>query len=134
MPLFRRRPRVLEGDLGKVPDDLPRSGLFTEPLRVDRITVRDPERLDEGGWRAAFVVRVRDAADKRCPDLAVEARIDGPERSATGMTTTDLSGRATFRMAGPSGRYRLTVLDVAAGALPFDRTASTLTAEADVGP
>lgn len=127
----RRGGQPTEGVLRKVPDDLPRTTMFTEPIRVDRITVREPEATSDGQIRVAFVVFVRDAADARCPDLAVEAAIEGPTRRAEGMATTDLLGRTTFRMTGPAGRYRLTVLDVAAGALGFDRSASVLEASTD---
>lgn len=127
-----RRPRPQPSKLTRVPDDLPRRSLFTEPVRVAEIRVRDPEHLDDGTVRVAFVVTVKDADGRRCPDLAVEARIAGPERRATGETTTDLMGRATFRMAGPAGTYRFEVLDVAAGGLAFDRDAGTLRAETTV--
>lgn len=130
--LFRRR-REPDPDavLRAVPDDLPRSGLFAEPLRVERITVAEPEALDADTRRVTFTVLVRDADGKRCPDLAVEARIAGPERTADGTGNTDLMGRVRFRMSGPPGRYELTVLDVAAGALAFDADASQLDAVAD---
>lgn len=126
---FRRRsPKLLTGDdavLRKVTDDLPRDHLYAQPLVVDRIRVDEAEPLDDGQWRVAFVVRVRDADGKRCPDLAVDATLVGPHRQGTGTTTTDLMGQATFRMTGPAGRYVLTVDDVAAGGLTWDDTTVT---------
>ena len=125
MPLFRRRPRMLEGDdavLEKVPDDLPRNSIFAEPVRVAQVTAKDVEAVDEERVRVSFRVLVKDAEGKRCPDLAVEATIEGPERTASGMTTTSIMGAATFRMTGPRGTYRITVDDVAAGALELDRS------------
>ena len=108
---------------GIVPDDVPKRGLFTEPVRVDRIDVVDAEPLDDGRRRAAFRVTIRDREGRRCPDLAVEARITGPERTSAGMAHTDLMGQVTFRMAGPRGVYTLEVLDVAAGGLTWARDA-----------
>lgn len=117
--------------LERVPDDLPRRGVFAEPLRVAQVRTA-VEPLAAGQVRVAFTVTVRDALGRRCPDLAVEGRIDGPERSGSGLANTDLAGRATFRMVGPQGRYRFEVLDVAAGALVWDRAGSTVTATLDV--
>lgn len=105
--------------LRPVPDDLPKDTLFAQPLRVDDIKVRDPEWL-QGKWRVTFVVMLRDAEGRSCPDLAVDATIAGPERTSSGQVTTDLMGRATFRMTGPPGTYELNVDDVAAGALAWD--------------
>jgi hypothetical protein len=102
-----------------VPDDLPRDSLFSQPLRVTRVTVRDPEPVGDE-WRVAFVVFLRDAEGRTCPDIAVDATIRGPHRTASGQATTDLMGRATFRMVGPAGTYELAVDDVAAGALSWD--------------
>lgn len=133
MPLFRRKPKFTDAELEltQVPDDLPRDALFSQPIRVDRLTAKDVEELDDGQVRVSFRVVVRDAVDKRCPDLAVEATIAGPERTATGMTTTSLLGAATFRMTGPRGTYTITVDDVAAGALEVDHDASALTASVE---
>lgn len=133
MPLFRRKPSFTEEELQltQVPDDLPRDSIFEQPLRVDALTAKDVEELEDGQVRVSFRVVVKDAVDKRCPDLAVEATVEGPERSASGMTTTSLMGAATFRMTGPPGSYRITVDDVAAGALELDRQASALTLEVE---
>lgn len=108
--------------LRKVPDDLPRDDLFTQPLVCDVTGSAEPH---DDQHRVVFKVVVRDADGRRCPDLFVEARIDGPERSATGDTTTSMLGTATFRMPGPAGPYRIEVTDIAAGALQWDRAAST---------
>lgn len=116
---------------GIVPDDLPKDGLFRAPLEVFRLTVRDPEPLEDGRVRVGFKGAVRDADGKRCPELAVEARIEGPERTGQGMAWTDLLGAFEFQMEGPRGRYRFEVLDVAAGALALDREASALHAEVE---
>lgn len=108
-----------------VPDDLPRDMLFAQPLTCE--VAGRLEQTDDG-HRAVFRVLVKDAEGKRCPDLAVETRIDGPHRTATGQTTTNMLGVATFRMGGPAGPYDAEVTDVAAHALEWDRDASTRTA------
>ncbi len=133
MALFRRKPPFTEEELRvtKVPDDLPRNSVFDEPIRVDAVTAKDVAELDDGQVRVSFRVVVKDAVGKRCPDLAVEATIEGPERTATGMTTTNLMGAATFRMTGPRGTYRLVVQDVAAGALTVDPPAESSSLSVD---
>lgn len=108
--------------LTRVPDDLPRDTLFVQPLVCD--VTGSAETHDED-HRVVFKVTVRDAVGKRCPDLFVAADVTGPERSASGETTTNMLGSATFRMAGPAGRYAIVVTDVAAGALAWDREDST---------
>ena len=107
------------------PDDLPKRGLFAEPVRVTRLDVADTEVMDDGERRVTFLVEIKDAEDKRCSEVAVEARVSGPERSRTVQGATDLFGRLRFRMAGPPGTYHLDVTDVAAGGLDWD---------ADAGP
>lgn len=131
MSLFHRRAEPLDQTLEKVPDDLPRDGLFTQPLVISLVAA-GPDRLDDGSLRVTFRATVKDADGKRCPDLHVEATVTGPEREATGATTTDLMGQARFRMAGPPGRYAILIEDVAGGALALDGVASTLTAEIEV--
>lgn len=121
------------GTLEKVPDSHPRTGLFTEPVRVSDLRARDAEQLDDGRWRVAFQITVRDAEDRRCPDLAVEARVVGPERTGGGLATTDLMGSVQARMAGPRGRYRVEIIDVAAGGLRWDADAGPRTLETTVG-
>lgn len=70
-----------------------------------------------------FQVTIRDAEGKRCPDLAVEARVRGPDRTATGMAHTDVFGQAWIRMSGVPGTYRCDILDVAGGAIALERPA-----------
>ncbi len=112
----RRRPVTLE----RQTDDLPKRGLFAEPIRVTRLEPLEPEHLDDGQVRATFLVEVKDAEDRRCPDLAVEATVTGPERSATVQGATDMMGRIRFRMAGPPGDYRIHVDLIAPGGLDWD--------------
>ena len=111
-------------------DERPKRGLFAEPVRVTDLKVLEPEVLDDGRHRATFLVEVRDAEDKRCSELYVEATLTNPERTATVSGATDLFGRIRFRMAGPPGDYRIVVDDVAAGGLAWDRAAGP--ADADV--
>lgn len=108
--------------LRRVPDDLPRDMLFEQPLLCD---VTGNAETHDDDHRVVFKVVVRDAAGKRCPDLFVEAEVTGPERSATGDTTTNMLGTASFRMTGPAGEYAIRVTDIAAGALEWDRANST---------
>jgi hypothetical protein len=130
--VFRRRRRHLEVELEVHPDDLPKTGLFAEPVRVASIAPLEPEVLEDGRRRVTFLVEVRDAEDRRCSALAVEARVTGPERTRTVSGNTDLLGRLRFRMAGPAGVYRLEVLDVAASGLAFDPALGEVSAEAEV--
>lgn len=123
---LRRRRIDPEGLIG-LPDSHPKRGLIAEPVRVARIEHADTERLEDGTLRVTFLVEVRAADEARCPAVAVEARISGPERERTVSGATDLLGRVRFRMAGPAGSYRLQVLDVAAGGLDWD-------AETGAGP
>lgn len=115
-------PAVAEGELRRVPDDLPRDTLFAQPLAVTASVPDDPEPQPDG-QRVTFRVLVRDAEGRRCPDVHVEARVTGPERSAVGEATTDMLGRVRFRMTGPPGDYALEVVEVAGGALTWDRDA-----------
>ena len=128
----RRRREIAPGG-GAVPDDLPRRELFAEPIRVDRLEVLATERLDGGRVRVTFRATVKDATGKRCPDIAVEARIAGPDRSAGGLGTTDLMGQVRVRMTGPPGTYTCELRDVAAGGLELDRDTSVLRAEVEAG-
>lgn len=135
MPRFRRRPPVLhDEDAGPVPDDVPKRGLFSEPIRVVALDAREPELLEDGRVRVSFRAVVKDADGRRCPDLAVDARIVGPLRTAEGTGTTDLMGAIRFRMTGPPGRYAIEILDVAAGGLGLDRASSILEAVTEAGP
>lgn len=106
-----------------VPDSHPRSGLFTEPVRVADLRAGAVEELGDGRYRVVFRATVRDGEDRRCPDLSVEARITGPERTGGGQSTTDLMGSVRIRMEGPPGRYRVEIVDVGAGGLAWDAEA-----------
>lgn len=120
--IFRRIARARRPQLiAEVhPDDLPKRGLFSEPVRVTRLEALPPDTDDAGHARATFLVEVKDSEDRRCPDLAIEATLRGPERTATVSGTTDMMGRIRFRMAGPPGAYHVRILDVAAGGLEWD--------------
>ncbi len=123
-PFARRRRRTPPTvTLEQHPDDMPKTGLFTEPVRVSDLQVLDPEVLDDGRRRVTFMVEVRDADGKRCSDLSVEARVTGPERTRTVQGTTDMFGRIRFRMASTPGTYAVEITDVAAHGLAWDREA-----------
>lgn len=113
-PLRPRYPTI-EGTVAQVPDDLPPTA-FAVPVRVDRLA----GSWDPAHQRAEFRVVVRDAEGKRCPNLAVEARVTGPSRSATAEITTDLMGAAVFRMADGPGDYEVEVLDLGARGIDWD--------------
>lgn len=114
------------------PDGLPKTGLFTEPIRITLLHALEPEILEDGARRVTFRIEVKDAEGKRCSDLAVDARVTGPERTATVQVVTDLFGRARIRMSGPPGRYDLEVLDVAARALQWAAEEGPRTATVEV--
>lgn len=126
--VLRRRVRRPPLTLEPHPDDLPKRGLFAEPVRLTRLDGLDIEVVDDGQLRATFLAEVKDADGKRCSDLAVQARVSGPERASTVQATTDLFGRVRFRMTGPTGSYRIEILDVAAGGLDWDRDGGPRTA------
>lgn len=130
--LRRRRPPAIT--LERQVDALPRRGLFTEPLRITRLDVLDPELLEDGNHRATFRIEVRDAEGRRCPEVAVEACLTGPERERTVQGTTDLLGRIRFRMAGPPGRYAILVTDVGAGGLDWDAGTGPRSGELRIEP
>lgn len=115
--------------LERTPDGVPKHGFFTEPIHVSALEVLDPERTDDGRQRVTFRVEVRDAEGRRCSELAVDARISGPERSRDVQAVTDLFGRVRVRMTGPPGDYRIEITDVAARGLAWDRDAGPRTAE-----
>lgn len=127
-----RRRRDVSADLVPVPDDLPRRQLFREPIRVSDLRALDVQPSGDGRARVRFQVTVRDAAGTRCPDLAVEARIRGPERTGQGMVNTDQFGQAWFETVGPPGVYACEVLDVAAGAIELVRQDPDVVARATV--
>lgn len=108
-------------DLVKVEDSLPRDGLFTQPLVVAALSAAEPEVVGDGQVRVTFRATIKDAEGRRCPELSVDATIVGPERTASGSAHTDLMGAVRFRMTGPLGTYRVTIDDVAAGALAWER-------------
>lgn len=111
----------MSSELRPVPDDLPRRHLYAEPIRVSELVALPPEHLPGGEFGLIFQVTVKDAAGARCPDLAVEARVRGPARVATGTAHTDVFGQAWFRMRGAAGSYRCEILDVAGGAVALER-------------
>lgn len=117
--------------LERHPDDLPKRGLFTEPVRVTRLEALAPETHGDD-VQVDFVVEVKDAEGRRCPDLAVEATVSGPVRSATVQGTTDMMGRLRFRMRGPSGRYHIQIGLIAPGGLDWDVDAGPREAAIDV--
>jgi hypothetical protein len=125
----RRQPAVT---VERHPDDLPKRGLFAEPVRITRLDTLDPEPLPDGRTRVAFLLEVKDAEDKRCSDLAVTATVSGPDRERTVQGNTDMFGRVRFRTSGGPGSYRIEVRDVAAGGLDWDRGAGPVAATQDV--
>ncbi len=122
-----RRRRIGEDGVVPLPDSLPKTGLLAEPLRVAVLSHLGTEGLGDASHRVTFLVEVRAADGARCPAIAVEAHVEGPERARTVAGATDLFGRIRFRMAGPAGTYRCTVTDVAAGGLAWDRDAGLAT-------
>lgn len=117
MRLRRRRHQL---PVEPLPDGLPKRGLFSEPIRVTTLTSLEPESIG-ADWRVTFMVEVRDDAGQRCPDVAIEARLTGPDRSAVAIGNTDMFGRVRFRTTGPPGGYQLELTDVGAGGLNWDR-------------
>lgn len=130
---FGRRPERPTPRTEPQPDDRPKRGLFTEPVRVAEVQVLDPEVLDDGSHRATFLIEIRDADDKRCSELHVQATLTNPERSATVSGATDLFGRIRFRMAGPPGEVRCVIDDVAARGLDWDVDAGPREASITLG-
>jgi hypothetical protein len=135
-----RRRRLDPGTFVPLPDSHPRRGLIAEPIRISRLEHAGTEIAAGDEWlpladdtgptgrpaarhRVTFLIEVRSADGARCPNVAVEVRLSGPERERTVSGATDLLGRVRFRMAGPLGGYRCEVLDVAAGGLDWDREA-----------
>lgn len=114
----------MPAELTRVEDSHPKDGLFAQPLVVTALTASDPEPQDGGHVRVTFRATVKDVEGRRCPDVAVDATIRGPERTATGTATTDLMGAVRFRMTGPAGDYEATIDQVAAGGLAWDPDAS----------
>lgn len=115
-------------ELVRVEDSHPKDGLFAQPLVVTSLTAAEPEEREGGQVRVTFRATIKDAEGRRCPDVAVDATIVGPDRTAAGTARTDLMGTARFRMSGPAGSYRVTIDDVAAGGLTWDTESSETTA------
>lgn len=128
---WRWRRRV---EVERPPDQLPRRELCTEPVRVTRLEALDPDPGDirAGTLRVTFLIEAKDAEARRCSDLAVDAHTSGPDRDGHVEGHTDMFGRVKVQMAGPTGRYALEVLEVAAKVLDFDRTAGPTAAEVAV--
>ncbi len=121
-PFRRLRRRRIDADsLVGLPDSHPKRGLIAEPVRIELLQHASTEPVEGDQQRVTFLVEVRSADDARCPAVAVEARIAGPERERTVSGATDLLGRIRFRMRGPDGTYRIAITDVAAGGLDWDR-------------
>ena len=114
-----------------LPDMVPKRQLYEEPVRVESIEALPTEALDEGRFRVTFWVNVRDAVGQAVRELAVEARIVGPERTGRGTANTDEHGQVRFRMTGPSGRYRCEITDIGAGAIDVVRTDADTVASLD---
>jgi hypothetical protein len=114
------------------PDDLPKRGLFAEPIRVTQLVALEADQDDDGVARAVFMLELKDAEDRRCSDISVEGRLTGPERSRTVQGTTDMMGRIRFRMASGPGHYHLQVTDVAARGLDWDVAAGPTQIAVDV--
>lgn len=127
-----RHGSALAEGLGPVPDDHPKDAFFARPLRVTDLKTSVEDHDD--GVRVGFVATIKDAEGKRCPEVAVHARVNGPHRQATGMGHTSMMGTVTFRMSGPPGTYTCKIEDVAGGALGLDLDASTLGASMDARP
>lgn len=138
MPLPRRRRRRRPAQpavvLERLPDDVPKRGLFTEPIRLTRLEVLNVESLDDGQVLVTFLGEVKDAEDKRCPNVSVEAEARAPDRHRVVHPTTDMLGRFRVKMTSPPGCYRLTVLDVGAGGLAWDEDAFPRHTEVDAQP
>lgn len=133
LPFPRRRPVPATGRLTPASDSHPKSGLYTEPVRVASVHTPQAEALSDGRWRASFLLTVKDADDRRCSDIFVKVSLRGPDRASLAEGTTDLMGQIRFRMTGPPGLYAMEVLDVAAGGLAWDREAAARTAQQTVG-
>jgi hypothetical protein len=126
-----RRRRIDPATLVGLPDAHPKRGLIAEPVRMADIQHQETITLEDDSRRVTFLLEVRAADDARCPAVAVEVRITGPERTRTVSGATDLLGRVRFRMSGPPGTYQLEVIDIAAGGLDWDRDAGPLQAAVD---
>jgi hypothetical protein len=131
--MLRRRTSKPAVTLEPLPDGLPKRGLFAEPVRVTRFTASH-EPHGENRVRVTFLVEVRDATDRRCSDLFVEAFISSPDRQRLVSGTTDLLGRIRFRIVGESGVYQASLTNVGANGLEWADDPDTLTLIHDVTP
>jgi hypothetical protein len=118
--------------LEPTPDGVPKRGFFAEPVHVSSVEVLDPEPMPDGRQRVTFRIEVRDAEGRRCSELAVDARVSGPDRARDVQAVTDLFGRVRMRMTGPPGDYTLEITDVAARGLAWDRDGGPVGAKASV--
>jgi hypothetical protein len=114
---------------GIVADDVPRP--FAQPVSVVDLEPLPPEPLDDGLIQVTFWANLRDAEGGRCPDVAVDARIEGPERTGEGTAWTDEYGQVRFRTSGPPGTYRCVITGAGAGALEVERDDDGLIAAAE---
>ena len=114
---------------GIVADDVPRP--FAEPVSVVDLEALPAEPLDDGRLRITFWANLRDAEGGRCPDVAVDARIEGPERTGEGTAWTDEFGQVRFRTTGPPGTYRCVITGAGAGALEVRRDPDGVIAAAE---
>lgn len=117
--MFARRKRTPQITLEPLPDGLPKRGLFAEPVRITRLTASH-ELYDAEQVRVTFLTEIRDASERRCSDLFVEALIDSPERQRLVSGTTDLLGRIRFRIVGGAGVYTAAITNVGANGLQWD--------------
>jgi hypothetical protein len=128
----RRGPQPMSPDLVVVEDNAPRDSIFEQPLDAS-VTHHGVEAVDDDRLRVTFRVIVRDAGGRRCPELAVNATIQGPDRTASGEALTDLMGAVRFRMVGPAGTYRFQLDEVAAKALTWTSDDSVVQVEVSAG-
>jgi hypothetical protein len=105
---------------------------FVEPISVVDVEAIAPEPVDDDRLRVTFWANVRDATGGRCPDVAVDARIEGPERTGDGMGWTDEYGQVRFRMTGPPGRYHCEITGVGAGTFEVSRRPDGTIATAEI--
>lgn len=129
--------RAEPAELRPVGDDHPKDAFFSRPLVVTALTTKVDDVTSDSETpqvRVSFVATIKDADGRRCPEMAVYAKLVGPHRTATGMGHTSLLGQVTFRMSGPTGDYSCAIEDVAGGALGLDEDASILHAEIVASP
>jgi len=116
--MLRRKQTHPNFTLEPLPDGLSKRGLFAEPIRVTRFTASH-EIYERDRIRVSFLVEIRDATERRCSDVFVEALVSSPERSRVVSGTTDLLGRIRFRIAGLNGAYNASITNVGAFGLQW---------------